>query len=77
MSCQVCGHEREGDVQPHNYGCARALSAQRLREHARNLVEPDFTGSLCAKDGCSEPRAASKGPRPAKYCDEHKTVRSK
>jgi len=81
MSCKECGHKREGDIQPHNYGCPRSLAAQaareRLREHARNLVEPDFTGSLCAKDDCSNPRAVSKGPRAAKYCDEHKSVRSK
>lgn len=77
MSCQTCGHPAE-EVngvpvpQGHNFGCA-----ERLREHARNLVAPDFAGSLCLKDGCTNPRAVSKGPRPAKYCDEHKTVRSK
>jgi hypothetical protein len=29
--------------------------------------------SECIKDGCTNPRAVSKGPRPTKYCDEHKT----
>lgn len=74
MSCKTCGHEPEGDVQPHNLGCTDSITARRLapqaeREHSRE--------SECIKDGCTEPRAVSKGPRPAKYCDEHKIVRSK
>lgn len=84
--CESCGAYEERSrggsvVQPHNYGCADSLRAKQaeaakagLREHARNLVEPDFAGSLCGKDGCSAPRAVSKGPRPAKFCAEHKTT---
>ena len=73
MSCQTCGRD-DG----HYIGCPEVL-----RQHARNLVEPDFAGSLaerertreseCIRDGCTNPRAVSKGPRPTKYCDEHKT----
>jgi hypothetical protein len=40
-----------------------------LRIHAKNLVEPDFTGSLCEHEGCSEPKKewSGKGAKP-KYC---------
>jgi hypothetical protein len=27
----------------------------------------------CGRDGCTNGRAVSKGPRPAKYCETHKT----
>jgi hypothetical protein len=75
MSCQKCGHKREGDVQPHNYGCSesRAAKARYAPESERETTRE----GECIKDGCTEPRAVSKGPRPAKYCDEHKTARSK
>lgn len=61
--CEKCGRDNG-----HWLGCPAAL-----RDHARNLAEPDFTEALCGKDGCSNPRAVSKGPRPAKYCEDHKT----
>lgn len=85
MTCQTCGHPAEGRVQPHNLGCfestaARALLAKVVEADVRKRpeeVEPEYSLQECAKDGCAEPRAVSKGPRPAKYCDEHKTVRSK
>lgn len=77
MSCQTCGHPAEkvdGKRVPqgHNFGCP-----ERLRAHARNLVEPDFAGSLCEHGECSNPkRPQGKGPRP-KYCDEHSTPKSR
>ncbi|MFD3531999.1 hypothetical protein [Streptomyces sp. NPDC058664] len=90
MSCQTCGHEAEGDIQPHNFGCAESFAARQRREAAvlAKVVEADakkrpedieeyYSLEECAKDGCAEPRAVSRGPRPAKYCDEHKSVRSK
>lgn len=73
MSCQKCGHEAEkvnGEkIQPHNFGCSRSLAAQNLREHARNLVTPDFAGPTCDQDGCNEPKKpwSGKGAKP-KYC---------
>ena len=69
MSCKTCGHPKEGAIQPHNFGCADSLATQALRAHARNLVEPDFTGSLCEHDGCSQPKKewSGKGAKP-KYC---------
>lgn len=57
--CKKCGRS-DG----HYIGCAAAL-----REYARNLVEPDFTGSLCTFDGCSEPRKSD--DKRVKYCIEH------
>lgn len=84
MTCQACGHEAEtvnGEtVQPHNYGCRRSLAVQRLAKVVEadvkkrpEDIEPQYSLEECAKDGCAEPRAVSKGPRPTKYCDEHKT----
>lgn len=61
MSCTQCGRE-DG----HFIGCAKA-GPSRV-----DVINP-ASDDQCAKDGCSNPRAASKGPRPAKYCDEHKT----
>lgn len=74
MSCQTCGHEAEGDIQPHNFGCAESSAARRSAPVAERARSHE---SECIKDGCTEPRAVSRGPRPAKYCDEHKSVRSK
>ncbi|GAA4890906.1 hypothetical protein GCM10023237_05830 [Streptomyces coeruleoprunus] len=62
-ACKSCGREPETGIETHWLGC------EVLRQAARGLS----FASQCAKDGCQEPRAASKGPRPAKYCDEHKT----
>lgn len=73
MSCLRCGHKREGQVQPHNLGCPNRLAAKP----AGPRKEPAVTGPLCAKDGCENPRLVSRGPRPAKFCEEHKTTRSK
>jgi hypothetical protein len=65
MTCQTCGRD-DG----HWLNCPEVL-----RERARNLVEPDFAGSLCEHPGCSEPKA-SKGPR-AKWCEEHKDPKNR
>ncbi|WP_327719889.1 hypothetical protein OG381_34440 [Streptomyces sp. NBC_00490] len=70
MSCPTCGREAENNHQGHWLGCEEAV-----RDHARNLVEPDFAGSLCEHDGCSEPKA-SKGPR-AKWCETHKDPKNR
>jgi hypothetical protein len=59
MSCRKCGRD-DG----HWIGCAEVL-----REHARNLVEPDFAGSLCSFDGCSEPRRSE--DKRVKFCAKH------
>jgi hypothetical protein len=37
------------------------------------MAQPASDETECAREGCTNPRAASKGPRPAKYCDDHKT----
>ena len=74
MSCQTCGHEAEGDIQPHNFGCVESLAVRGGRAAQERAETRE---SECIKDGCTNSRAVSKGPRPAKYCDEHKSVRSK
>lgn len=63
-ACGTCGREPENGVATHWLGCV-----ENLRAHARNLVEPDFTGSLCEHHGCSEPKKewSGKGAKP-KYC---------
>jgi hypothetical protein len=70
VSCETCGRPAENGTPTHWLGCPEAL-----REHARNLVEPDFTGSLCEHGGCSEPKW-SDGPR-TKYCETHKDPKSR
>lgn len=35
--------------------------------------QPAADVATCARIGCTNPPAVSKGPRPAKYCDDHKT----
>jgi hypothetical protein len=61
VTCDNCGRE-DG----HFLGCA---ATKPSKIDVINLAPADH----CAKEGCPNPRAASKGPRPAKYCDEHKT----
>ncbi len=60
MSCQNCGRD-DG----HYIGCEALKPTSAERERTRE--------SECIKDGCTNPRAVSKGPRPTKYCDDHKT----
>jgi hypothetical protein len=62
VTCETCGRE-DG----HFLGCGAAQGGKSESERARTHE------SECIKDGCTNPRAVSKGPRPAKYCDEHKT----
>ncbi|MEW1547537.1 hypothetical protein [Streptomyces tsukubensis] len=67
--CETCGRRAENGTPAHWLGCPGGL-----RAHARNLVEPDLTGSLCEHDGCSKPKRewSGRGARP-KYCaDGHK-----
>jgi hypothetical protein len=59
--CEKCGRDNG-----HYLGCANAPGAAPS-------APAEAAADLCAKDGCSNPRAASKGPRPAKYCEDHKT----
>lgn len=86
MSCRKCGR-RDG----HNLGCREAARKRREAQGARSTPslapsrleaskpeghnDPPAPADQCTKDGCSEPRAASKGPRPAKYCEGHKFKR--
>lgn len=65
QECEKCGKPRENGVETHHLGCPSALRAQTSRAATRE--------SECLKDGCEEPRAVSKGPRPAKFCEQHKT----
>lgn len=78
MSCLSCGHEEEAvggvPVQGHHLGCPDSI-AMRMREHARHLVEPDFSGALCDQPGCHNPKYSA-SPR-AKYCEEHKAPKSR
>ncbi|MFC8490730.1 hypothetical protein ACFUJU_07970 [Streptomyces sp. NPDC057235] len=68
MSCQTCGHPPEGDIQPHNFGCAESLAAREARPS-----EPDD----CEHGGCSNPkRPQGKGPKP-RFCDDHSTAKSR
>jgi hypothetical protein len=76
MSCPSCGRKPENGVQTHHLGCEdrgpnrRALHVAFAAESAERERTPE---SECIKDGCTNPRAVSRGPRPTKYCDEHKT----
>lgn len=82
MSCQKCGHKREGDVQPHNYGCPESLTVKRRMMRStypkavgRDTV--DLAALECEHGECENPkRPQGKGPRP-KYCDEHSTPKSR
>jgi hypothetical protein len=66
MTCRQCGRD-DG----HWIGCAQAAKTQVSDLDLRNAGPgPE---DQCIKDGCTNPRAVSKGPRPTKYCDEHKT----
>lgn len=68
-ACKNCGREPENGVETHWIGCPIPGLAARKAEAARERTRE----SECIKDGCTNPRAVSKGPRPTKYCDEHKT----
>lgn len=70
MTCQTCGRPAENGRPTHWLGCPEVL-----HEHARNLVEPDFAGSLCEHEGCSQPKW-SDSPR-TKYCAEHKDPKNR
>lgn len=64
MTCKKCGRDSG-----HYIGCPAVSAAVMAVAESHT----DDSADQCAKDGCSKPRAASKGPRPAKYCDDHKT----
>lgn len=66
-ACKVCGREPENGTPTHWLGCEAVMPVVEPVERDRTRE------SECIKDGCTNPRAASKGPRPTKYCDEHKT----
>jgi hypothetical protein len=80
-ACKSCGREPENGTETHWLGCpetTKALLAKVIEADARKTargeeIDPEYVLQECAKDDCKEPRAVSKGPRPAKYCDEHKT----
>jgi hypothetical protein len=63
VNCPTCGRD-DG----HYIGCDEIAPQVPLVELRLRTRE-----SECIKDGCTEPRAASKGPRPTKYCEKHKT----
>lgn len=69
MSCDICGRT-EADGGGHHLGCVALL-----RQHARALVEPDFSGALCDFDGCHNPKASA-SPR-AKWCTEHQDPKNR
>lgn len=76
--CERCGKRAEktpsGTIhQGHNVGCQNARRAQPAPEPAPEVGASE----QCVRGGCTEPRAESRGPRPAKYCEAHKTQRSK
>lgn len=68
--CEKCGRS-DG----HWLGCQSgmaeiALAAAEANPSGMTLILMD---EKCGKDGCTNPRAVSKGPTPAKYCETHKT----
>lgn len=65
LGCQPVAAE-EDDVPPpcQSQNCTLDLSA---------CICGDPFGNHCGRDGCTNERAVSKGPRPAKYCEDHKT----
>jgi len=74
--CEKCGHpkERVRDefVQPHHFGCENKLGAK-----PKTPADPGPPAPTCAREDCENEVPPSKGPRPAKYCNQHKTTRSK
>jgi hypothetical protein len=67
--CLVCGRD-DG----HYIGCEKAPGRyDPLAEAVLAKLDESEKANRCAKHGCTNRRAVSKGPRPAKYCDEHKT----
>jgi hypothetical protein len=72
--CLACGHPKEGAVQPHHIGCPNKLMFITTVGASDNDLG---WAKLCAREGCTNEVPPSKGPRPAKYCDKHKTTRSK
>lgn len=74
MSCESCGRPAEGGLPVHWIGCTEAPGRHDpLRAAVLVKLDESEKANRCTKDGCTNPRAASKGPRPTKYCDEHKT----
>jgi hypothetical protein len=79
MTCRTCGRPAENGRPTHWLGCpetTKATLAKVVEADARKRakdIEPEYSLEGCIKDGCTNPRAVSKGPRPTKYCDEHKT----
>jgi len=69
MTCQTCGRPADNGQATHWLGCREVLLAYMTPSAERESTRE----SECIKDGCTNPRAVSKGPRPTKYCDEHKT----
>ena len=72
MTCRSCGRAPERGVETHYIGCKRAKKAPEPESPA---TEPG--AEQCAREGCMNPRMVSKGPRAAKYCEEHKTRKGK
>jgi hypothetical protein len=75
--CTECGHPKErvrGEfVQPHHLGCAKKLGASTPESKA----SPWPPAPKCAREGCENEVPPSRGPKPAKYCTDHRTNRSK
>lgn len=71
-ACKDCGREPENGVETHWLGCDNPSPNRRALD-AGFVARERTRESECIKDGCTNPRAVSKGPRPTKYCDEHKT----
>jgi hypothetical protein len=61
--CEKCGRDNG-----HWLGC-EATQVTDLGLHHAGPASADE----CGRDGCTNGRAVSKGPRPAKYCETHKT----
>lgn len=78
MTCQACGRPAENGVPTHWLGCGeltKATLAKVVEADARKRpedIEEEYSLDTCTKDDCTNPRAVSKGPRPTKYCDDHK-----
>jgi hypothetical protein len=71
--CRTCGRPAESGKPTHWLGCEEPGPNRRALHVAVPAERESTRESECIKDGCTNPRAVSKGPRPTKYCDEHKT----
>lgn len=77
--CPKCGKKPENGRATHHLGCRTHPAGSPVWvtstvDQGLDELSAAVTRVPCARAGCTTPRAVSKGPRPTKFCDEHKTT---